>query len=464
MDEIKDFKFSQGKNNCFEYGALFKYDKLYDSLNNLKIRKTSSNEKRKCDNKNNFEKNNIKSRNIQLNNQLQLNDEDKRNKGYKTLNLNKTENLKDNINNHYIEKKLKNNFRLKNNNIENEKSLSHPKKINFFQISKNNITENSNFKKTHSIKKKINSSSRNKIRKIQINNLINNNNIQDTSEIIKKINLNPIDYLSFSKKLEKLKDENNSNSKTKTKVKLRPKSTQKIESKNIIKKNLIKLSKSKNKKELNPKSRTLSPKERIVTFSKNSLSIHNNLHKYDTLSKNIFIEQCLKYKLKYSSFSYLNTSTNKTNDHKLNIFSSNEMLSTSEISSKNQNKKFSTITEKLLSRNINSDLNITSFFNKNYLISSTLRVKTQIEEKKKNKMFSNKEKSLMFKKISHIKNKNNKNKTESFNMCNSKKKDYKNKKDTSKEEDFSVIEKLKKEYKEKIDLILKKKGKKKMKK
>ena len=79
-------------------------------------------------------------------------------------------------------------------------------------------------------------------------------------------------------------------------------------------------------------------------------------------------------------------------------------------------------------------------------------------------MFSNKEKSLMFKKISHIKNKNNKNKTESFNMCNSKKKDYKNKKDTSKEEDFSVIEKLKKEYKEKIDLILKKKGKKKIKK
>ena len=105
MDEIKDFKISQGKNNCFEYGALFKYDKLYDSLNNLKIRKTSSNEKRKCDNKNNFEKNNIKSRNIQLNNQIQLNDEDKRNKGYKTLNLNKTENLKDNINNHYIEKK-----------------------------------------------------------------------------------------------------------------------------------------------------------------------------------------------------------------------------------------------------------------------------------------------------------------------------------------------------------------------
>ena len=96
--------------------------------------------------------------------------------------------------------------------------------------------------------------------------------VNDKSEIINNICSKPIDYLSLSKNLDKIKNESNSNSKSKNliKEKLRPKSTQKMESKNIIKKKLLKISKNKNDL-LDSKSRTISSKGNKNCNSKKKL-------------------------------------------------------------------------------------------------------------------------------------------------------------------------------------------------
>jgi hypothetical protein len=135
MDEIEissEENSKKGKNIFFEYGAHFKYESLYDSLNNLKIRNFSINKEGKInDNKNNNEKNNVKSRNIKLNNQIRsinIYYANNKNKENKTSILNKTENLKKA---EKIKNDLKKDFKiqLKNNNKINAKSTSHSKKI-----------------------------------------------------------------------------------------------------------------------------------------------------------------------------------------------------------------------------------------------------------------------------------------------------------------------------------------------
>ena len=142
------------KNEFFEFGAHFKYEDLYNKLNELKKKLESLNQS-----KNNISKNNIKripgkSRNIQLNNHIRsiniyLGDKNKKNNNLVKINSNKTsilpktEEIKQKLNNQNekisIEKKEKNkNFQSinykkylnKNSNGKKveTKSLSHPKK------------------------------------------------------------------------------------------------------------------------------------------------------------------------------------------------------------------------------------------------------------------------------------------------------------------------------------------------
>ena len=444
MDEIEissEENSKKGKNIFFEYGAHFKYESLYDSLNNLKIRNFSINKEGKInDNKNNNEKNNVKSRNIKLNNQIRsinIYYANNKNKENKTSILNKTENLKKV---EKIKNDLKKDFKiqLKNNNKINAKSTSHSKKIKVLKKSKNiynNLldlnsnslkasflnnkkgnyynmkTENNNFKNKETfIIKNNKNSSQNKNRKIQIKKLIDNQ-INETSEIIKSINLNS-NNLSLNKKLNnKLKDESN--------LKRKPKSTQ---SKNLIKQQFFKLSKN--------KSRNLSPKEKEEKLN-NSFLKQNNFNKYDKLSKNIK-GNSLKKKLKYSN---INTSLNISNNKKnSNYYNPNLTIS---IDNPFKNKRNFSITKKKENKKTLDNLNISSSNNnKQILINSISQIKK--------KMIEN---SLIIKKNNDLKV-NSKNK--SFNICNNIKKEN-NKKD------YDLIDKLRKEYQNKIDLIINKK-------
>ena len=512
MDEVKE-NFSDEEKNIkgkkkqfYEFGAHFKYENLCDTLNKLKIRNLSGNEERKLFNnkRNTLE---VKSRNIKLNHQMRsinlyLGNNNKENK---TSLLPKTNNIKHRINNHnekindkkIINKKdknSKNNIYKKNNNKGNAKSTSQPKRIIMKNISKNEFkkildsnsnslkistlsnkqskyynikTENINFDKKYQLnnlkKKKINSSSQSKNRKNQVKTKVNNNLhlVNDKSEIINNICSKPIDYLSLSKNLDKIKNESNSNSKSKnlTKEKLRPKSTQKMESKNIIKKKLLKISKNKNDL-LDSKSRTISSKGIKNCNSKKKLisKTKNNINKYDKLSKNIFINKSFKNKIKYSSINYINTSINKSNDNKMKTINQNTTITIDNLSKEKKNKKLSTITKKLISRNnIYSDLNLTTSLNQNQnLISPTSKIKQSIEGNKINNKNSSIENSLILKKINNceINNKNIKNKNISYHIGDYKKKN--NNKIMDNNKNTNIFEKLKKEYKGKMNLIIRK--------
>ena len=485
MDEVKE-NFSDEEKNIkdkkkqfFEYGAHFKYENLFETLNKLKIRNLSGNEERKLFNnkRNTLE---VKSRNIKLNHQMRsinlyLGNNNKENK---TSLLPKTNNIKHRINNH---------------NEKINKSTSQPKRIIMKNISKNEFkkildsnsnslkistlsnkqskyynikTENINFDKKYQLnnlkKKKINSSSQSKNRKNQVKTKVNNNLhlVNDKSEIINNICSKPIDYLSLSKNLDKIKNESNSNSKSKnlTKEKLRPKSTQKMESKNIIKKKLLKISKNKNDL-LDSKSRTISSKGIKNCNSKKKLisKTKNNINKYDKLSKNIFINKSFKNKIKYSSINYINTSINKSNDNKMKTINQNTTITIDNLSKEKKNKKLSTITKKLISRNnIYSDLNLTTSLNQNQnLISPTSKIKQSIEGNKINNKNSSIENSLILKKINNCKiiNSNIKNKNNSYHIDDKKKN---NNKIMDNNKNTNIFEKLKKEYKGKMNLIIRK--------
>ena len=511
MDEVKE-NFSDEEKNIkdkkkqfFEYGAHFKYENLFETLNKLKIRNLSGNEERKLFNykRNTLE---VKSRNIKLNHQMRsinlyLGNNNKENK---TSLLLKTNNIKHRINNHNekindkktIKKEEKNSkisIYKKNNNKGNAKSTSQPKRIIMKNISKNEFkkildsnsnslkistlsnkqskyynikTENINFDKKYQLnnlkKKKINSSSQSKNRKNQVKTKVNNNLhlVNDKSEIINNICSKPIDYLSLSKNLDKIKNESNSNSKSKnlTKEKLRPKSTQKMESKNIIKKKLLKISKNKNDL-LDSKSRTISSKGNKNCNSKKKLisKTKNNINKYDKLSKNIFINKSFKNKIKYSSINYINTSINKSNDNKMKTINQNTTITIDNLSKEKKNKKLSTITKKLISRNnIYSDLNLTTSLNQNQnLISPTSKIKQSIEGNKINNKNSSIENSLILKKINNCKiiNSNIKNKNNSYHIGDKKKN---NSKIMDNNKNTNIFEKLKKEYKGKMNLIIRK--------
>ena len=179
MDEVKE-NFSDEEKNIkgkkkqfYEYGAHFKYENLYETLNKLKIRNLSGNEERKISNnkKNTLD---VKSRNIKLNNQMRsinLYLGNNKNKENKTSLLPKTDNLKHNINNHNEkinnkktikkeEKNSKNNIHKKNNNKGNAKSRSQPKRITIQNISKNEfkkiLDSNSNSLKISTLSNKKN--------------------------------------------------------------------------------------------------------------------------------------------------------------------------------------------------------------------------------------------------------------------------------------------------------------------
>ena len=516
MDEVKE-NFSEEEKNIkgkkkqfYEFGAHFKYENLCDTLNKLKIRNLSGNEERKLSN-NKRNTLDVKSRNIKLNNQMRsinLYLGNNKNKENKTSLLPKTDNIKHRINNHNekinnkktIKKEEKNNKKNidRKNNKGNAKSSSQPKRITIQNISKNEFkkildsnsnslkistlsnkknnyynikTENHNLNKKDKLnnlkKRNFNSSSQSKNRKNQIKKTINNNLklINDQSDFINNICLKPIDYLSLSKNVDKIKNESNSNSKIKnlTKEKLRPKSTQKMESKNIIKKKLLKIAKNKNELlDSKSKSRTLSSKEDKKCNSKKKLisKTKNNFNKYDKLSKNIFMNKSFKNKIKYSSINYINTSINKTNDHKMKTINQNATITIDNLSREKKNKKISKITKKNISRNnIYSDLNLTTSLNKNkILISPTSKIKKQNDVNKKRNKNPPDENSLILKKINNceINNKNIKNKNISYHIGDYKKKNSKNK-DNNKE--TNIFEKLKKEYKDKMNLIILKKGK-----
>jgi hypothetical protein len=230
-----------------------------------------------------------------------------------------------------------------------------------------------------------------------------------------------------------------------------------MESKNIIKKKLLKIAKNKNELlDSKSKSRTLSSKEDKKCNSTKKLisKTKNNLNKYDKLSKNIFMNKSFKNKIKYSSINYINNSINKTNDNKMKTINQNTSITIDSLSKEKKSKKLSKITKKMISRNnIYSDLNLTTSLNKNkILISPTSKIKKQIEGNKINNKKSPDENNLILKKINNCKiiNNNIKNKNDSYHIDDK----IKNIKNKDKNNDMNIIEKLKKEYKGKMNLII----------
>ena len=483
---------SQRKNlNCFdseknkddivfyEYGAHFKYKNLYDCLNKLKINNSYENQKKKNSNYINYNKidNGIdKSRNIQLNNyirsiNLYLKGKKNNNNDNKTLILPKPEKVKERINNHIGKMKKEKKDNKKNSNPKYKiKSTSHPKRTTFFNMSlhfkkevkklidsyskSTSLNHSSNKKynnhnintvnnkinkklKFSSDKKKINSSSQGKLRRNQIKKILKNLDfMNDTSEILKSICLNRFDYLSI-KEITKKKFQNNNFNKEKAR------STKKLENNNFIKKDFLQT--SMNNFKFN--SRTVSPNiNKSNNEKKNNSKQKNNFNKYDKiLSKNYFVEKCLKHnKLKNSSIGYINTSINKTNisDIKNKITNPNISISLDNA------LKYKKINFSKNSKNTNnSNLDISSFLSskKIILISPFNAVKKQIDEiknKKKvyNKMNINKkEKKRLINKSGSL-----------LNNYSSKNNNIKNNIKLIKKEESYLLNQFKKEYHEKL--------------
>ena len=461
----------------YEYGAHFKYKNLYDCLNKLKINNSYENERKKISNNNNY--NNIdngidKSRNIQLNNYIRSinlylkgkknNDDDN-----KTLILPKAEKVKDRMNKHIEKMKKDKKDSKKNSNPKyKNKSTSHPKRTTFFNMSlhfkkevkkfidsysKSTSLNHSSNKKSnnHNIntvnnkinkklkfssdKKQINSSSQGKIRRNQIKKILQNLDfMNDTSELIKSICLNRFDFLSI-KGISKKKYQNNYN-------KEKARSTKKLENHNFIKKDFFQT--SMNNFKFN--SRKVSPNIVKSNNNKTVAKQKNNLNKYDKiLSKNYFVEKCLKHnKIKNSSVGYINTSINKTNisDIKNKITNPNVSISLDNA------LKYKKINFSKNSKNTNnSNLNVSSFLSsKKIILTSPFNIiKKQIDEiknKKKvyNKMSINKKgkKSLINKSGSLL------------NNYSSKNNNIKNNIKLIKIEESILLNQFKKEYHEKL--------------
>ena len=481
---------SQRKNlNCFdseknkdnivfyEYGAHFKYKNLYDCLKKLKINKSYENEKKIFSNYINY--NNIdngidKSRNIQLNNYIRsinLYLKGKKNNYHdnKTLILPKAEKVRERINNHIEKiKKDKKDSKKNSNSKYKIKSTGHPKRTTFFNMSlhfkkevkkfidsyskSTSLNQSTNKKsnnhnintvnnkinkklKFSSDKKKVNSSSQGKNKRNQIKKILKNLDfMNDTSEIIKSICLNRFDFLSI-KGITKKNFKNNFN-------KEKARSTKKLENQNFIKKDILQT--SMNNFRFN--SRTVSPNIHKSNNNKNFSKIKNNFNKYDKiLSKNYFIEKCLKHnKLKNSSIGYINTSINKTNisDIKNKITNPNISISLDN-ALKYKKKNFS----KNSNNTNNSKLNITSFLSsKKIILTSPFNViKKQIDEKKKKKKVYNKM-SIIKKEKKNLINKSG----SLLNNCSSKKNNIKNNIKLIKNEESNLLNQFKKEYHEKL--------------
>ena len=118
-----------------------------------------------------------------------------------------------------------------------------------------------------------------------------------------------------------------------------------MESKNIIKKKLLKISKNKNElldSKSKSKSRTISSKGDKKCNSKKKLisKTKNNINKYDKLSKNIFMNKSFKNKIKYSSINYINNSINKTNDNKMKTINQNTSITIDNLSREKKAKNY----------------------------------------------------------------------------------------------------------------------------